>query len=109
MCCDDTMIKTEHSLLRNVVVVFQSLSHVQLFVTPMDCRLCGLAVPRHLLEFAQVHVYCSGGAIQPSHPLMPSSPPALNLSPHQGLFQSVGCSHRVTKILELLLQHQSFQ
>ena len=109
MCCDDTMIKTEHSLLRNVVVVFQSLSHVQLFVTPMDCRLCGLAVPRHLLEFAQVHVYCSGGAIQPSHPLMPSSPPALNLSQHQGLFQSVGCSHQVTKILELQLQHHYFQ
>ena len=29
-------------------------------------------------------------SIQPSHPLLSSSPPALNLSQHQGLFQQVG-------------------
>ena len=46
-------------------------------------------------------------AIQPSHPLMPFSPSALNLSQPQGLFQWVSCSHQMTKILEL--QHQSFQ
>ena len=34
---------------------------------------------------AQVHVHCTGNAIQPSHPLTPSSPSALNLSQHQGL------------------------
>ena len=28
-----------------------------------------------------------GDGIQPSHPLLPPSPPALNLSPNQGLFQ----------------------
>ena len=39
---------------------------------------------------------------------MPSSPSALNLSQHQGLFQWVGCSHQMTKILELQFQHQSF-
>ena len=43
--------------------------------------------PHCLPEFAQVHVHCTGVAIQPSHPLMPSSPSALNLSQHQGLFQ----------------------
>ena len=43
------------------------------------------------------------------HLLMPSFPSALNLSQHQGLFQQVSCSHQVTKILELQLQHQSFQ
>ena len=48
-------------------------------------------------------------AIQPSHPLKPSSPSALNLSQHQRLFQWVSCSHQMTKILELQLQHQSFQ
>ena len=37
------------------------------------------------------------------------SPPALNLSWHQGLFHWVGCSHQVAKVLELQLQHQSFQ
>ena len=38
---------------------------------------------------------------------MPSSPSALNLSQHQGLFQWVSCLHQMTKILEF--QHQSFQ
>ena len=39
----------------------------------------------------------------------PSSLPALNLSQHQRLFQWDGSSHQVAKILELQLQHQSFQ
>ena len=40
---------------------------------PVDCSMPGCPVPHHLLEFAQVHVHCIGYAIQPSHPLMPSS------------------------------------
>ena len=40
----------------------------------MDCSTPGLPVPHHLLEFAQVQVHCIGDAIQPSHPLTPSSP-----------------------------------
>ena len=48
-------------------------------------------------------------AIQPSHPLSPPSPPAFNLSQHQGLFQWVSSLHQVAKVLELQLQHQSFQ
>ena len=47
--------------------------------------------------------------IQPSHPLLSSSPPALNLSQHQGLFQWVSYAHQVAKVLEFQLQHQSFQ
>ena len=74
----------------------------------MDCSVPGLPVPHHLSKFAQVHVHFIDDTIQPSHPLMPSSS-ALNLSQHQGLFQWVGCLHQVTKILELQLQHQSFQ
>ena len=54
---------------------------------PMDCSTPGLPVPYHLLKFAQVHVHCIGDAIQPSHPLMPSSPSALKLLKQQGLFQ----------------------
>ena len=38
-----------------------------------------------------------------------SSPPDLNLSPHQGLFQWVSSLHEVAKVLELQLQHESFQ
>ena len=44
----------------------------------------------------------------PSHLLASSSPPALNLSQHQGLFKGVSSSHQVAKVLELQLQHQSF-
>ena len=76
---------------------------------PMDCSTPGLPDPHHLLKFAQVHVRWIGDAMQPSHPLTPSFPSALNLSQHNGLFQWVGCSHQVAKILELQLQHQSFQ
>ena len=75
----------------------------------MDYSTRGLSVPHHLPEFAQVYVHCIGDNIQTSHPLIPSSPSALNLSHHQGLFQWVVCSHQMTKILELQLQHQSFQ
>ena len=47
----------------------------------------GLPVPHHLLKLAQVHVHCIGDAIQPSHPLMPSST-ALSLLQHQAVTQT---------------------
>ena len=50
-----------------------------------------------------------GDAIESSHPLSSPSPPAFNLSQHQGLFKWVSSSHQVAKVLEFLLQHQSFQ
>jgi len=43
-------------------------------------------------------------AIQPSHPLLPSSSSALSLSQHQGLFQGVGSLYQVAKVLELPFQ-----
>ena len=52
----------------------------------------------HLPEFAQIRVRCISDAIQPFHPLRPSSPFALNLSQHQGLFQWAVCSHQITQI-----------
>ena len=55
-----------------------------------------------------IHAHCIGDAIEPSHPVMPSCP-ALDLFQHQKLFQWVICSYQMTKILELQLQHQSFQ
>ena len=54
---------------------------------PLDCSTSGLPVCHQLLEFTQTHVHRVGDAIQPSHPLSSPSPPALNLSQHQGLFQ----------------------
>ena len=50
----------------------------------MDCSTPGFPVLHHLPKYAQAHVHWVGDAIQPSHPLLPSSPPALNLSRHQG-------------------------
>ena len=67
-------------------VVVETFSRVQL-CDPMDFSMLGLPVPHHLQEFAQVHVHCISDAVQPSHLLTPSSPSALNLSQHQGLFQ----------------------
>ena len=75
---------------------------------PMHCSMPGFPVPHHLLELAQVHVHCIADTIQLSHPLLSPSPPALNLSQHQGLFQWVSSSYRVPKVLELHLQHQYF-
>ena len=43
-------------------------------------------VIHYLSEFAQTCVHWVGDAIQPSHPLLPSSLPALNLSKNQGFF-----------------------
>ena len=46
----------------------------------MDRSMPGLPVLHHLLEFAQTHARWIDDAIQPSHPLLPPSPPAFNLS-----------------------------
>ena len=53
----------------------------------MDCSTPGSPVHHQLPELAQTHVRRVSDAIQPSHPLLSPSPPALNLSQHQGLFQ----------------------
>ena len=75
----------------------------------MDCSMPGFPVHHQLPELAQTHVYRVGDAIQPSLPLLSPSP-AFYLSQHQGFFsQWVSSSHQVAKILELQLQHQSFQ
>ena len=117
-----------------VNIVVQSPSHVWLFATsltaarqaslysvksltqscltlcdPMDCSMPGLPVHHQLPELAQTHVHRVGDAIQPSHPLSYPSPPAFNISQHQGLFQQVGSLHQVAKVSELWFQHQSFQ
>ena len=63
-------------------------SSVQLRLTlcdPMDCSMPGFPVHHELPELTQTHVHQVGDAIQPSHPLSSPSPPAFNLSQHQGL------------------------
>ena len=74
---------------------------------PMDCSKPGFPIPHHIPEFAQIHVHWISDAIQPSHPLSPSSSSAFNLFQHQGLFQWVSSLHQIAKVLEL--QYQPFQ
>ena len=69
----------------HIVVVVQSLSCVWLFLTPWTAAHQGFPVLHYLLKFAQTHVHWVDDAMQPSHPLLPPSPPALNLSQYQGL------------------------
>ena len=76
---------------------------------PMDCSTPGFPVHHQLPELAQTHIHWVSDAIQPSHPLLSLSPPAFNLCQHQVLFQWVSSLHQVAKVLELQLQHQSFQ
>jgi len=54
---------------------------------PIDCSMPGFPVRHQLPELTQTHVHRVGDAIQKSHPLSSPSPPAFNLSQHQGLFQ----------------------
>ena len=79
----------------------QSLSHVQLIHNFMDCSIPGFQALHYIPEFAQIHVHWVNDAIQTSHVLLPPSPPALNLSQHQGLFQWVGTWDPMARELEL--------
>ena len=79
-----------------VIAIVQSLSHVRL-CDPMDCSVPGFPILHHLSEFAQTHVHWVDDAIQPSYPLLPTSPLLpllLDLSQHQGLFQWVSSLHQ---------------
>ena len=77
----------------------QSLGHVQL-LWPHKLQHARFPCPSPTLGFAQTHVHWVSDAIQPSHPLSFPSPPAFNLSQHQGLFQQVSSSYQVAKVLE---------
>ena len=70
---------------------------------PAFCDLPGLQdskfpVLHSFPEFAQTHIHWVGDGIQPSHPLSPPSPLALNLSQHQSFFQWVSSSYQVACI-----------
>ena len=113
-----------HDWVKLIYHVFSPIRHISTLYTsiqfssvtqscltlcdPMDYSMPGLPVHHQLLELAQSHVHRVGDTIRPSNPL--SSPsPAFSLSQHQDLFQWASSSHQVAKVLELQLQHQSFQ
>jgi len=90
-----------------VVVVVQSPSHIWLFATSWTEALqasLSFTVSQGLLKFTSIE-----SVMLSNHPLLPSSPFTFNLFQHQGLFQWVGSSHQVAKVLELQLQHQFSQ
>ena len=96
---------------RNVKYEYQFSSVAQSCPTlcdPPELQHSRPPCPHQLPEFTQTHVHWVGDIIQPSHPLSSPSPPALNLSQHQGLFKWVSPSNQVAKVLEFQLQHQSF-
>ena len=75
-----TGIYVQHTQFSSVAQLCPALCN------PMDCSTPGFPVHHHLPEIAQTHVHQVGDAIQPFHPLSSPSPPALNLSQHQGFF-----------------------
>ena len=90
------------------VAVVQSLSRVWLYVIPWTAaHQASLSINNS--QSPPKPVYWVSDAIQPSHSLSSHSPPAFNLSQHQGLFQLVSSLHQVAQVLQLQLQHQSFQ
>ena len=86
-----------------------SCSVVSDSLRPHGLQHAGFPVLHQPLELAQTHVHWVGDAIQPPHPLSSPSPPTFSHSQHQGLFQGVSSLHQVAKVLELQLQHHSFQ
>jgi len=110
----DWLIRVAHRIQRNNLLSrlssVQLLSRVQLFVTPWTAVWQASLSITNSQSLLKLNVLRVNDAIQPSHPPSSSSPPAFNLSQHQGLFQWVSSSHLWSaKVLELQLQHQSFQ
>ena len=99
-------LSPEKPICKSVSSVAQSCP---ILCHPIDCSTPGFPVHHQLPKLAQTHIHHVSDATQPSHPLSSPSPPAFNLSQHQGLFQGVSSSHPVAKVLEFQLQYQSFQ
>ena len=93
-----------------VRIQFSSVAQLcPILCNPMDCSTGGFPVHHQLPEFTETHVHWVDDAIQISHPLLSPSPPAFNVSQHQGLFKWVSSSHQMAKVLEFQLQYQFFQ
>ena len=108
--CIETYLSLSMTAIPDNILLLFCFSATQSCLTlynTIDCSMPDFPVLHHLLELAQTHAHWVSDAIQPSSPLLSPSPPAFNLSQHQGLFQWVSSSHQVAKILEL--QCQSFQ
>ena len=76
-------LRGEAFSLSSLSIMFSSVAQSCLTLcNPTDGSMPGLPVHHQLPEFTQTHVHHIGDAIEPSHPLLSSSPPAFNLSQH---------------------------
>ena len=87
---------------------YKSINHFSGVWEKQKWNMPDSSVLHYLLEFVQIHVHRVSDAIEPSHPLPPSSF-VFSLSQHQDLFQWVSSLSWVAKVLDRQLQHQSFQ
>ena len=78
LCCAQHLVQ---------LLLFFSCLVVSDSCDPVDCSMPGFPVDHLFPELDQTHVHQVGDVIQSSHPLSSPSPPAFNLSQHQGLFQ----------------------
>ena len=86
-----------------------SFSYVQHFETSCTATCQASLIITNCQSLFKLNVHWVGDATQPSHPLLSPSPPAFNLSQHQGLFKWVSSLRQVAKVLEVQFQQQSFQ
>ena len=98
-----------NAVVVSILVLFSSVAQLYLTLWPRGLQHTRLPYPSPTPRACSNSCPLVGDAIQPSHPLSSPSPPAFNLSQHQGLFQWVSSSHQVAKVLEFQLQYQSFQ
>ena len=92
------LCQSYHLLLMVSKPQFSSVVQLCLtFCSPMDCSMPGFPVHHQLPELAQTYVHRVGDAIRPSRPLSSLSPPAFNLSQHQGLFHELALHIRWPK------------
>ena len=93
----------------NTAVQFSSFAQLRLTLRPHGLQHarppCSSRTPEACSNSCPLSWWCH----QPSHPLSSPSPPAFNLSQHQGLFKWVSSLHQMAKVLQSQLQHQSFQ
>ena len=94
------MLNTQSTLKMSSVQFSSVTQSCSTLCDPVNRSTPGFPVHHQVLEFTQTHVHWVGDAIQQSHPLSSPSPPARNLSQHQGLLKWVSYSHQVAKILE---------
>ena len=101
LCMAESLHGSPETITTLLIGYISSVAQLCLILyNPMDWSTPGFPVHHQLTELAQTHVHWVGDAIQPSHPLSSPSPPAFNLSRHQGLFQWVGSHWLYTPIQE---------